>query len=113
KALQIAPKRGPKATVVVVPRHVEEQPFRRPQKIRVEHSDQLTCGEGVRWSKQDARKNHKRKESTRPQKIRVENSDQPPWGEVVRGRKEAARKNLQRKVSSRLWKTKSIKELRR
>src|SRR4029453_10319502 len=51
---QIAPQRRPQATVVVISRHIEEQPFRRAKKVAMKHGDQLTGGELIRMGKETA-----------------------------------------------------------
>ena len=47
ETFEIAPQWGPEATVVIIARHVEEQPLRRAEEIAVEHGDKFAGGEVV------------------------------------------------------------------
>ena len=49
---EISPERCPEAAVIVVSRYVEEQPFRRAEKVCVEHRDELAGGEIIGMGKE-------------------------------------------------------------
>ena len=47
ETFEIVPQRRPEATVIIIARHVEEQPLRRAEEIAMEHSDKFAGGEVV------------------------------------------------------------------